>query len=100
VNADDLRRWFGGYLDTLAACGRGERETASLLTYYGVPLLFTTDDGFIALLTEDQVVATAQRQVEGMLASGYHHSEVLGSEVTGLNATSALHCSTFSRHRL
>ena len=41
VDSDDVSRWFGEYLDAFAACGRGERDTASLLAYYGVPLLVT-----------------------------------------------------------
>jgi hypothetical protein len=30
VDSSDVSRWFGEYLDTFAACGRGERDTASL----------------------------------------------------------------------
>jgi hypothetical protein len=99
VDSGDVSRWFGEYLETFAACGRGESDTASLLAYYGVPLLLTTDDGFFALTTDDQVVATVQQQVDGMRASGYYSTEILGSEVTVLNSTSALYRGTFSRHR-
>jgi hypothetical protein len=99
VNGSDVSRWFGEYLDAFAACGRGETDTASLLTYYGVPLLLTTDGGFFALTSDDQVVAAVQQQVDGMRAAGYHRSEILGSEVTVLNSTSALYRGTFSRHR-
>jgi uncharacterized NTF2-like protein DUF6841 len=45
VNERDVSQWFGEYLDAFAACGRGERDTTSLLAYYGVPLVLTTDDG-------------------------------------------------------
>jgi hypothetical protein len=69
------------------------------VAYYGVPLLLTTDDGFFALTSDDQVVAAVQQQVDGMRAAGYHRSEILGSEVTVLNSTSALYRGTFSRHR-
>lgn len=69
VDPPDDVRWFGEYLNASAACGRGENESASLLTYYGVPLLLSTDDGAIALTTRDDVVAMAQRQVDGMRAS-------------------------------
>ena len=34
-----------------------------------------------------------------MRAVGYHGSEILGSEVTVLNSTSALYRGTFLRHR-
>jgi hypothetical protein len=99
VDDDDVRRWFGDYLEAFAACGRGEQETASLLAYYGVPLLITTDAGFFPLSTGDQVVAAVQQQVDGMRAAGYDRSETLDSEVTVLNSTSALYKATFSRQR-
>lgn len=80
----------GDYLDAFAGCGRGEIGTCSLLAYYGVPLSLTTDDGFFALTSGDQVVAAVQRQVDGMRAAAYGRSEILGFEVTALNSTSAL----------
>jgi hypothetical protein len=99
VDSSDVSRWFGKYLDAFAACGRGESDTGSLLAYYGVPLLLTTDEGFFALTSDDQVVAAVQQQVDGMRAADYYGSEILGSEVTVLNSTSALYRGTFSRHR-
>jgi uncharacterized NTF2-like protein DUF6841 len=99
VDRGDVNRWFGEYLDAFAACGRGERDTASLLAYYGVPLLLATDGGFLALTSDDQVVAVLQEQVDGMRAAGYHRSEIRDSEVTVLNSTSALYRGTFSRRR-
>jgi hypothetical protein len=99
VDSNDVKRWFSGYLDAFAACGRGERETATLLEYYGVPLLITTDDGYYALTTDDQVVAGIQPQVDGMRAAAYSNSAIVDSEVNVLNATSALFRGTFSRQR-
>jgi hypothetical protein len=99
VDDRDVRQWFGEYLEAFAACGRGESKPASLLAYYGVPLLLTTADGFFSLTTDEQVVAVAQQQVEGMLAADYDHSEVLDASVRVLNATSALYEGAFSRHR-
>lgn len=99
VDENDVRQWFGGYLDALAACGRGESDTASLLAYCGVPLLFATDDRFIALTSDEEVVAALQKQIEAMRAADYDHSDVLHSETMVLNATSALHRGTFSRRR-
>jgi NTF2-like protein (DUF6841) len=99
VDSSDVSRWFGEYLDAFAACGRDERDTASLLAYYGVPLLLTTDDGCFALTSDDQVVAAVQQQVNGMSAVGYHRSEILDSEVGVLNSKSALYRGTFSRQR-
>lgn len=66
MNATDVSRWFGEYLEVFEACGRGDSEARSLLAYYGVPLVAATDDGFAALSTEDQVVAVAQQQIDGM----------------------------------
>jgi hypothetical protein len=99
VDSSDVSRWFGEYLDVFAACGRGESGTESLLGYYGVPLLVTTDGGSFALTSGDQVVAVLQQQVDEMLAAGYGRSEILDSEVTVWNSTSAVYRGTFSRQR-
>ena len=90
---------MGNTFEAFASCGRGESDTASLLAYYGVPLLLTIDGGFFALTSGDQVVAAVQRQVDEMRAAGYARSDTLSSEVTVLNATSALYRGTFSRRR-
>jgi hypothetical protein len=99
VDSGDVTRWFGEYLDVFAACGRGERDTPALLGYYGVPLLVSTDAGYFALTSEEQVVATLQQQVDGMRAAAYDRTEILAAEVTVLNAASALYRATFSRQR-
>jgi hypothetical protein len=99
VDDNGVTRWVADYLEAFAACGRGERDAASLLDYYGVPLLLATDDGCTALTSEDQVTAAAQQQIDAMRAADYHHSDVLGSEVTVLNAMSALYRGAFSRRR-
>jgi hypothetical protein len=99
VDSIEVSRWFDEYLAAFASCGRGEAETASLLAYYGVPLLMTTDDRIFALASGAEVVAVLQRQVDGMRAAGYASTEILGSEVTVLNATSALYRGTMSRRR-
>lgn len=92
-----MRRWFEEYLEAFAACGRGERETESLLPYYGVPLLVSTDHGFVALTTEEQVLAAVGQQIDQMRSARYARTEVLTSEVTVLNAASALYRWTVSR---
>ena len=100
IVADEaVTRWFGEYLDTFAACGRGDMDANSLLGYYGVPFLVATDAGFIALTNEDQVAAVAKQQVDGMQAADYDHTDVLDSEVTLVNATSAVFRGEFSRIR-
>jgi hypothetical protein len=97
VDDEGVSDWFGEYLDAFAACGRGESDTVSLLAYYGVPLMVTTDAGIAPLTSDEQVVATVQQQVDAMRAGGYSRSEILDSEVTVLNSTSALYRGTFSR---
>lgn len=99
MNATDVRRWFDRYLDCFAACGRGESETPALLAYYDVPLLITTDDGSVALTSGEQVVAMVQRQIDGMRAAAYHHTEMIDPRVTIVNQTSAFYHATFSRQR-
>ncbi len=61
--------------------------------------LVTTDDGFSPLTSDGQVVAVMQRQVDGMRAAGYARTEVLDSDVTVLNSSSALYRGTFLRQR-
>jgi hypothetical protein len=99
VDKDDVSRWFGEYLEVFAAGGRGDRDAGAFLAYYGVPLLLPTDGGFSARTSAEQVVAVAQHQIDGMRAAGYHHTEVLASDVTVLNTTCALYQGTFSRQR-
>jgi hypothetical protein len=99
VESNDVSRWFSEYLDAFASCGRGERDTGSLLAYYGVPVLVTTDAGFYALTSDDQIVATLQAQIDEARAAGYDHTEILDSEISILNATSALTRETLSRRR-
>lgn len=99
VDGADVERWFGEYLDTFVAYGRGEREVDALLGYYAVPLLVTTDDGFFALTSADRVLAVMREQADGLRAAGYAGTRALDSEVTVLNATSALYRGTFAWHR-
>jgi hypothetical protein len=99
VDESDVSQWFSSYLEAFAACGRGESDAATMLAYYGVPMLFATDDGFAVGSSEEQVTAAVRKQIDGMRAADYDHSDVLDSETTVLNATSALHKGTFSRRR-
>lgn len=99
MDEDQVRRWFGEYLDVFEACGRGESDARGLLAYWGVPLLVATDDGFSALTTEAQVLEAARQQLDRLNAAGYDRSDALGSDVTWLNATSALYQGEFSWRR-
>ena len=95
-----LGAWFDEYLRAFAACGRGESDDLrSLLRYYGVPLVLTTDVGAFGLTTDEQVLTGLAQQVDGMRAEGYDRSEMLSSDWAALNASSALHTAGFSRRR-
>lgn len=98
MNLSETDPWFARYLDSFAACGRGERDPSTLLDYYGVPLLVTMGDRFLALTSAEEVTGMATQQIEGMPAADYDHSDVLDFEVTKLNAASRLCRGTFSRH--
>jgi hypothetical protein len=99
-DAAEIRSWFDDYLRAFAACGRGDSDDVrALLEYYGVPLFFTTDEGAVALTSEDEVLGAARRQVEGLRAADYDRSELLDDETTVLNATTAIHTAAFSRVR-
>ena len=97
VDTDGLSKWFDEYLDTFAACARGDREIASLLSFYSVPFILTSDEGVVALTSDDQVAGVMQGQLDSLRATGYHHSDELHSEVTVLNSASALYRGTYSR---
>jgi hypothetical protein len=97
MDTDGLSKWFADYLDTFAACARGDREIASLLHYYGVPFIITSDEGVVALTADDQVAGVMQGQLDSLRATGYHHSDELHSEMTVLNSATALYRGTFSR---
>jgi hypothetical protein len=100
VERADVEEWFARYLDTYAACGRGEVEDVErLLEHYAVPLLLTADAGVVSLTTGADVVAAARQQIEGMRAAGYDRSEVLDLDVSVLNATTALVRGRFARLR-
>jgi hypothetical protein len=97
MDASTLRTWFDGYLEMFAACVRREVVLAELLGYYGVPLTITTDEGVVALTTDDQVAAVIQGQVDGLHAQGYHRTALVSFEVSVLNSSSAVCHTALSR---
>jgi hypothetical protein len=99
MNDKDVREWFGRYLDAFAACVKGERDTASLLAFYGVPIVFTTDDGCFALTLEEHVIGAVQPQIDALRAAHYARSEIVESNVTVVNAHSAIVDCAISRQR-
>ncbi len=66
MDRDAVIAWFADYLDTFAACTRGERDTSTMLDYYAVPMVFTMDTGVHALASREEVLAAAQQQVDGL----------------------------------
>ena len=99
-DADAVGRWINEYLSTFAACARGDGDMASLLGHFGVPMIVTSDEGVVTLMTDDEAAAVIQSQVDGLRALRYDHSQVLHSEVTVLNATSAMFRATLSRRNV
>jgi len=97
LHADSVSRWIDGYLRTFAACVRGDGDMASLLGHFGVPMIVTSDEGVVTLMTDGEAAAVMKSQVDGLRALGFDHSEVLNSEVIVLNAASALYRATLSR---
>jgi hypothetical protein len=100
VDTDAVNRWFDEYLETFSACTRGDRDLSALLSHYGVPLILTTDDGVTTLMTDDEAAAVMQSLVDGLRANGFHHVEVLHSEVSVLNSTSAIYRGSMSRRNV
>jgi hypothetical protein len=95
-----IREWFDEYSEAFAARGRGESDDLqAFLEYYAVPLLFATDDAAQALTTAEVVMGFAGRQVEGLRAANYDHTDTLDAELTTLNATSVLYRADFARRR-
>jgi len=96
----EVARWFGRYLETFAALGRGEvKDVGLILAHYGVPLTLSTDDEHLILTDASQVVSAAQQQFDALRADGYDHSEVLAAESKVLNGGCALHHGRFARIR-
>ena len=100
VDTNAVNRWFDEYLETFSACARGDREMSALLSHYGLPLILTTDDGVTTLMTDDEAAAVMQSLVDGLRANGFHHTEVVHSEVKMLNSFSALYRGTMSRRNV
>jgi hypothetical protein len=100
VESTEIGAWFDEYLAAFAACGRGESDDlGTLLRYYGVPLLLTTDEAAFALTTADEVLHAVGPQIDGMRAAGYDRTEMLSSEAVALNATTATFTAAMSRQR-
>lgn len=95
----EVADWFAGYLAEFAALGRGDvDDERRILSYYGVPLLLSTDAGTTVLADEEQVLDAARRQVAALRADNYDRSDQLFGEATVLNRTCALYRGRFVRY--
>jgi hypothetical protein len=100
VDEAEVTQWFKTYFDDFVRLGRGDlTDVQQILTYYGVPLLVSTDDSSVVLTEDAQVVGMMQRQVDSLREAGFDHTDELESETTVLNRTCALHRGHFSRVR-
>jgi hypothetical protein len=97
LDATVVGRWIEGYFDAFAACARGQGDMALLLGHFGVPMVVTSDEGVVTLMTDDEAAAVMQSQVDVLRALGFDHTKVLQSEVTVLNGASALYRASLSR---
>jgi hypothetical protein len=96
----DARAWFVEYLNVFAALGPGEfADPRRLLDVYAVPLLLATDDAVVALTTDAEVVNAIRAHIDGLRDAGYDRSETIASELSVLNARTALYAAEFSRRR-
>jgi hypothetical protein len=100
MGKSEIAEWFDGYVAVFQGCARGERDAGALLDYWGVPLLLATDDLFLALTSEADVMSAAQQQLERLRVASYDRTVLLGAEVTALNAKSALCTAEFSWQRV
>jgi hypothetical protein len=81
----DVERWFASYLADFIALGRGDSDDVRrILAHYGVPMILSTDAGCMVLTTEEQVLAAAKQQIDGMRSAGYDRSDELAA-VGGLS---------------
>lgn len=99
MDEGDVRAWYDDYLRAFEECGRGAAAPGSLLAFYDVPLLVTTDAAAVTLATAGEVVGAFEPQLERMRAEGYDRSEARAIDVSVLNARTALVGGTFDRVR-
>jgi hypothetical protein len=96
----DVERWFAAYLADFIALGRGDSDDVRrILAHYGVPMILSTDAGCMILTTEEQVLAAAKQQIDGMRSAGYDRSDELAAETAILNRSCAVRRGRFARLR-
>lgn len=91
--------WFEGYLEAFAAAGRGEREAASVIDRYAIPLALANADQFVSLTSPEQVLAVVEGQIDGMRAEDYERTDVLSLDLRVLSRKAAVVEASFVRLR-
>ena len=100
MDVAEVERWYASYVADYAAVVRMDIDDARhLLSYYALPLLFSSDAGFMVLGDEQQLLALAQQQMDGLRSAGYDRSEESDAETTVLNRSCALHRGRLTRLR-
>ena len=100
MDVAEVERWYASYVADYAAVVRGDIDDARhLLSYYTLPILFSSDAGSMVLGDEMQLMALAQQQMDGLRSAGYDRSEELNAETTVLNRSCALHRGRLARLR-
>lgn len=95
-----VRAWFDEYLGTLSAFGKGQSDDLRpVLDFYAVPLLVTTDDTASSHATQEEVLSFARQLIDGMRTTDFDSTTAIHSEVSALNATSAVYEGEFVRRR-
>ena len=100
MDVAEVERWYASYVADYAAVVRGDIDDARhLLSYYTLPLLFSSDAGSMLLGDERQLLALAQQQMDGLRSACYDRSEELDAETAVLNRSCALRRGRFARLR-
>jgi uncharacterized NTF2-like protein DUF6841 len=99
MDPTDIRKWFDDYLSAYSGSVRGERDTESMLAYYAVPLLLTSDTQSVVLLNQEQVLGTVRQLIDQLQAAGWDRADMISCDVSVVNRTSALVRNVVSRQR-
>jgi hypothetical protein len=96
--ASEVGEWFGGYFDAFRSLAAGERtDLASILGFYGVPLVVVSDARYVALPDRGAVMGFATTTIAQLLQAGYAGGAIHHLDIRPLNARAALIEGTFSR---
>lgn len=98
MDNDDVQTWFDTYLEVFASLCRGEvSDVVQLLEFYGVPMVFSLDDGMHVLSTEAALLTLLTKQVEAARSAGCHRIETRDSQIEIADGGTATLRGEFSR---